>query len=300
MLDALQGCRLKQQRADQHIQMLQRDVPGFFKQVNSYRMLTKQDPESGEDFLWLEPKERVPVKKWGIVLGDILHNLRSALDHLVWGLTLENGHTPPANPIPLASDWTKTQFPIYEFDPARGKGWDTKPPKQLWGVRPRYASAIEQLQPFFGGKDIPSNPLWLLAQLSNIDKHRTIHLIGFYAHAVRVESTLEDGDIYRVKGPRPGEHGAEIGRFPAGESDMDMDFEVEVDVVLGEGEPAQFRTLTDVLGQLYGYVNDIINWFDYAVRGAPGPVPRLLGPVGPISLLPPPEEGHLAHPPQEG
>jgi hypothetical protein len=35
-----------------------------------------------------------PVHKWGLVVGDVLHNLRSALDHLAWQLVLANGKSP--------------------------------------------------------------------------------------------------------------------------------------------------------------------------------------------------------------
>lgn len=42
-----------------------------------------------------------PPLKWGVLIGDVVHNLRSALDHLAWQLVLRNGGE---------SSW-RTQFP---------------------------------------------------------------------------------------------------------------------------------------------------------------------------------------------
>ena len=32
--------------------------------------------------------------EWSLILGDLLHNLRSALDHLAWQLVVDGGGTP--------------------------------------------------------------------------------------------------------------------------------------------------------------------------------------------------------------
>ena len=43
---------------------------------------------------------------WGVLIGEILHNLRSALDHLIWQLVILETGAPPTT--------TKTAFPIFE------------------------------------------------------------------------------------------------------------------------------------------------------------------------------------------
>jgi hypothetical protein len=44
---------------------------------------------------------------WGVQVGEIVHNLRSALDHSIWELVILTTGRPPALP-------TKNQFPIFK------------------------------------------------------------------------------------------------------------------------------------------------------------------------------------------
>lgn len=71
-------------------------------------------------------------------MATVSHNLRSALDHMVWDLVLLNGGTPDSN----------TEFPIY-WDGAKYslKGQDSR---KLSGVSPQAADLIEQSRPFHG------------------------------------------------------------------------------------------------------------------------------------------------------
>ena len=99
------------------------------------------------------------------MVGEFLHNTRSALDNLVWQLVLRSGATPS----------NRNQFPIFT-DPAR-------PPAQgrldtmLRGVSADHRTVIEELQPYRGGHihRLAKRALTILANLSNIDKHRYLH-----------------------------------------------------------------------------------------------------------------------------
>jgi hypothetical protein len=89
-----------------------------------------------------------------LLLGEFLYNLRSALDQLAWQLALL--HTP----APHARTW----FPIrLNAEPARFKE-DTKQFSD--SVR----DVIESIQPYKHLQPA-EHPLWLLNELSNIDKH---------------------------------------------------------------------------------------------------------------------------------
>jgi hypothetical protein len=84
-----------------HLEFLNERVKSFTKDLDSYEVETKDDWQTAKVFVHGEP---VPaVEEWGPIIGDVVHNLRSALDHLVWQLTIANGHTPP-NPIPVEAD----------------------------------------------------------------------------------------------------------------------------------------------------------------------------------------------------
>src|SRR5215213_8436860 len=112
------GCWAKIGRANVHLDFLRERVKSFTQDLDSYEVETKDDWQTAKVFVHGKP---VPVvEEWGPIIGDVVHNLRSALDHLVWQLTIANGHTPP-NPIPWrgqpGAEWRDIRFPIYTFDP---------------------------------------------------------------------------------------------------------------------------------------------------------------------------------------
>jgi hypothetical protein len=102
-----------------------------------------------------------PDRHLGILVGDCLYNLRSALDHLIWQLVLCN---PPHRPS------RKNMFPICTspalFDEQLKKG-------RLKGVPESAVALIKGLQP----NDTRDHPLFVLDYLHNIDKHRELNLI---------------------------------------------------------------------------------------------------------------------------
>jgi hypothetical protein len=103
-----------------------------------------------------------PLEEWSSLYGDAVHNLRSALDNLAWGLAIADGRTPNRP--------KKVAFPIVE----RSGQWKER--SQCIAELPSSArTAIRNIQPFQRkGKDgIPSqDPLLLLRRLSNVDKHQ--------------------------------------------------------------------------------------------------------------------------------
>ena len=105
---------------------------------------------------------RPPLEKWGMLYGDAIHNLRAALDNLVWGLATASG-TPPSKP-------RQVQFPIVEKEVDWVKG-----SRQIAELLPVAQHAIENIQPFKRGGEHGTpeqDPLLLLNWLSNTDKHR--------------------------------------------------------------------------------------------------------------------------------
>ena len=102
----------------------------------------------------------------GVIVGDIIHNLRSALDYLITALVDKSN-------FKLNS---KHMFPIFlnAGDYARivGDGRNAKSKGPLDGVR-HGLRLIEQLQPYHWPSPRESPP-WVLHRFSNADKHREI------------------------------------------------------------------------------------------------------------------------------
>jgi hypothetical protein len=116
--------------------------------------------------LWAEVNAQPLI--WGVMIGNIVHNLRSALDHLVWELVKANGEQPRSGP-------GGNQFPILDHKPPAG--FDVAMRKsRLRGIHLWDRQKIATMQPYRRPYHIPiaNNPLLFLAGLSNTDKHRFI------------------------------------------------------------------------------------------------------------------------------
>lgn len=96
-----------------------------------------------------------------MLLGDYLHNVRSALDHLVCQLALLDG----------APGCETTQFPITS---SHGN-YVSQEPRWLRGVSPGHRADLERLQPYHAGARMNDHLLMILDEFSNVDKHRVVH-----------------------------------------------------------------------------------------------------------------------------
>lgn len=172
MSDHFFGIRLKMERAFEQIVKVEREVSAFLAE-GPYRpsiTLTRQRgltrPRYVFDFAILMLVEQACPPIWAVMIGEIVHNLRSALDYSIYSLVVHATGAPPG-----ARD--KTQFPILSDPP---KCEFHKLP-MLKGVSHDAASLIRTFQPFVTDEGEQS-PLVHLNKLSNLDKHNMIHLTG--------------------------------------------------------------------------------------------------------------------------
>ena len=96
-----------------------------------------------------------------IRVGEIAYNLRSALDHLVYALVLDNDEEPSK----------QSEFPIFNEEAA----YQREAPRRLKGVLRDRSGLIEAFQPFRGGI---GRHLWMLHLICNIDKHRHLNVVN--------------------------------------------------------------------------------------------------------------------------
>src|SRR6266704_671375 len=114
----------------------------------------------------LEPP---PPPRVGVLCGDVVHSLRSALDHLANTLVVANGGTPMEGP-------GGTQFPIIVGGGATVKA---APGPAISDAAQRI---LEEVQP-----QSATDPLAILQHLSNIDKHRILNVVVVDLQDVHVE-----------------------------------------------------------------------------------------------------------------
>lgn len=154
----LTGARAKLSRAAEHLKSLKKEARTF-RERRSYSIGSYTHPDTGNYFLYVTPKPVPPLLS--TIAGDVLCNLRPALDYLIFALArLDSGESPEG-----------TQFPICDTSAFFGR----KKGAWLKGLSPEHVAAIEKLQPYKGR----NGKIWLawLRDLSNPDKHRELSIM---------------------------------------------------------------------------------------------------------------------------
>ncbi|GAC1399098.1 MAG: hypothetical protein NVSMB56_14050 [Pyrinomonadaceae bacterium] len=72
-----------------------------FINSNPYRIERESDPQTGYNVYRVFDIQTPPVEI-GLLAGDVIHNLRSVLDHLAYQLVYVNGATIPSKPLSLS------------------------------------------------------------------------------------------------------------------------------------------------------------------------------------------------------
>jgi len=158
--DRLRLIRIKIERANKHLKELEEAVIPYAKPT--FKTLSVEfQTETGKPVLNSRPLlvygPEIPA-----IAGDVVHNLRCALDHLAYQLVLVGvafGETPPKK-------WQDVQFPIAHSSDS----YKTAKERRIQGARREAIEAVDALKPYKDGND----PLWLLSKLDNADKHSFI------------------------------------------------------------------------------------------------------------------------------
>lgn len=202
-----------------------------------------------------------PPSRLSVLIGDCLYNIRSALDHLALALTEAN-----CGCLPLAAA-KQTEFPIF----SKAALYASNGVRAIRHMSPAAQAIIEGLQPYKAGepKDWTAiHPLWLLHELSNIDKHRTL-LVAFTAYKQSGFSRRVETDIlwefWHAGTPAPLEPDTDIliASYRATSADgrkrMKMKLYPLFDVVFADA-PAQRYAVSETLGRIIKHVrNEVVD-----------------------------------------
>src|SRR5262249_22169175 len=159
MAHALDGVRLKLDRTEEHLRAFDTESGDWLEQTHFCRF---DFQDYGDERWYFLDVIAEPPPRLSAILGDCVQNLRASLDYLAWQLVLANNKMP--------GDWTYS--PIYRDPPRAGRQFS---PHCLAGVHPGAVAVIEELQPYYGGKNPDTDLLWFVRELSNTDKHRAIN-----------------------------------------------------------------------------------------------------------------------------
>lgn len=253
--DGLAGIAAKVTRAREHLETLEAATQAFVE-AQPHKLTFEFDQQS-RDYLIRAHVEHSPPVMLGVMLGDYLHNLRSALDHLVWQIVVAEGNTPGRwNEFPIVAE--EAQFRSGVLVPRqRGKR------SPLLGVGDQAVQIVQSCQPYHPPPEPGAvNLLAVLHDFSNIDKHRVVHstlvrltdqpphLTGVGFTAVRVNW-----------GTTPVEDGAELGRLKVfvdrrDSAEVEIEGTIPVDLHFGDRGLPRRR-----LHELHNAVVVIINKF---------------------------------------
>jgi hypothetical protein len=168
---SLDSVRQKIFRVKQHFEELQQEINRYF-QTNPGAMVLAPDSSVDNPTFFFQSAKPIPAR-FGLIAGDCLQNLRSSLDYLVWELVIAAGNQPSR----------KNMFPICSTLDAFNAALQRK---RLEGVGPAPIAIIESMQPFQSGTIYTENLLWILDELTNINKHRRV-LLTVLGSVVRAE-----------------------------------------------------------------------------------------------------------------
>ncbi len=178
MAGSLEGPFAKLTRAECQIEILQQKIGDIWPPRKAWPVQPKADRAGLEYRFYLGELPSIEPD-WALIVGEIMFDLRSALDHLVFQLHVRRyaGRTIPAK-VERSS-----QFPIFysPSDFAKRGAW------RIENLGERERRAIRWLQPHITQRDKwwwVRHSLEDLDTFHNIDKHRKLHLVTSAHNAV--------------------------------------------------------------------------------------------------------------------
>lgn len=174
---------VKVERAKKHIVELDGEVRSFIDS-NAYEVAAKHDPNTRKLIYYVSRTTPVP-HSFSAITGDVIQNLRSALDHLAHQLwfVANPGKTPPRE-LQFPTDSSAAQY----VASALGK---------IKGLRQDAIDTFDSIEPYDGGK---GQDLSVLNRLNRIDKHRLLIAVGSGFQSVNIGAYMSKmmGQIFDV------------------------------------------------------------------------------------------------------
>ena len=265
---------LKLQRADRHLKEVDDHLrPYDSKQVYRPQLVTRTKAKENDWRYLLEVTEPLD-EMLPIIIGDAVHNMRSALDHILVAMRPQKYKRNAGFPIFLDDPWTGEQTERKTRDVAIFENATAS-------LSHEAIDAIKRFQPYLDqeeGSDPKRNALGVITRLDNADKHRDpivvipglikVHTVV----TVRDELPLEQEPPPHPNGfPQFAAAGTELAHFrwiklPAlEETEVDVNLsgtpQIAMQVGLDDGYMEVRDTLARSLGYLWEHVIPVMEQF---------------------------------------
>lgn len=175
------GIAEKLKRTDENIGNLNREIDSFFA-ASKYPVIPDPDAKEWQEAVNYHRNLAIPVR-FAVLCGEVVHHLRSCLDHVAWyfsGVTYRRDHENAIGfPVLVDSPSTKDEFASYN--------------RKIKGITNANVShLIGQLQPYQRGNDAISDPLCIVHDMDRFDKHRELVIIISCANVTFPPGTILD------------------------------------------------------------------------------------------------------------
>lgn len=159
---ALAGCVAKLERVNETIHVIRGEVESYLAE-DSIR-LTNVHNNGGKEYAFVATELVAPPVRLAVLAGEVVHHLRSTLDHLVCALVTKSG----------GAVTRKHQFPMSDTAAKYQKACNDG---MIKGVSVSAEKIIRSLQPFNNAKP-QSASFYVMHELDIADKHRLLLVVA--------------------------------------------------------------------------------------------------------------------------
>jgi hypothetical protein len=158
------GIHEKLKRADQNIRNLDRELRRFIKS-GRYPVVPENKREITLKAIHYHKKRRIPPR-FAVLAGEVVHHLRSCLDHIAWHFSSPEYREDPAKSRSIA-------FPIWDKEPVDKKGVPCFHGKVKAIPDAKVRELMRKFQPY-DTPDPANDLLSILHHFDIFDKHREL------------------------------------------------------------------------------------------------------------------------------
>lgn len=158
------GITEKLKRADEDIVNLHSEIDAFFQGCR-YPVLPKDDDEKLLEAIQYHKALAIPPR-FSVLIGEIVHHLRSCFDHVAWQFSSEQYRR---------DRFWKIEFPVFDKEPVEKDALSRYEGKVKGITNPAVLELIKALQPY-KAPDATDAPIWIIHDMDIVDKHRELIL----------------------------------------------------------------------------------------------------------------------------
>jgi hypothetical protein len=236
----------KLKRADEDIANLYSEAARFFESCE-YPIIPNPNAKEWTDAVAYHQSLMIPVR-FGVLTGEIVHHLRSCLDHVVWHFTAASYRMKYENFI---------EFPVCRTQPT-GKDAIERYERKIGGItNANIRKIIDDAQPYQRGNDAADDPICIIHDMDRFDKHRELILMsgcagiifpaGTEVNVVRTVLKYGEGKVLSSD------------EFAVAKRAMQKNPEVTPLVVLAQFGKRKLEPVVPALASLLHFMADLIN-----------------------------------------